>query len=121
MVEITGDEKLIFWLMTVLVGGVTWVLTYLGASIPSNFVKAPRWVLILCGIRRGDQVDHKKIGLQIAGVSLIVWSTIVTILVPNEAARYNLFGIGFALDVVGLFLFETIKTKLMYNRSTRNR
>jgi hypothetical protein len=120
MIEITGNQTLVAWLAISLWGGGFWLLERMARNDPSRMITVPHWVLLLCGIRHGNQIDHKKIGPQLTCIFLIVWATVLAIFVPSYDLWHILFGIGLLLAFVGFLVFEVLKDTLLGKRSRGN-
>ncbi len=112
MTEATSSENLVFWLAAAFLSAMLWGAGFIAANQPSHFVTVPRWILILCGIRQGKQADYRKLEVQMFGIVLFVWSTILTILVQSQKHRNDLFAWGFLVGIIGVVLLDIVLTEL---------
>ncbi len=117
MIEITGNRILIAWLAICAMNGVGWLLGRMAMGLPSRMITAPPWVLLLCGVKPGNKIDHKMIGLQLFFRFLLIWATVLAILVSDFDRWNTLFGIGLCLALIGLFLFKAIKSLVLSKHS----
>jgi hypothetical protein len=103
-----NGETFSYWLVTAGFGVLIWLLGYFDRR-KLQPISVPRWLLWLCGIRGEQQVYLYRFTIQIYGLLVSAWATLVALTAPSSEQRVSLFGIGF----VGLFLLAGLFVTIM--------
>jgi hypothetical protein len=111
MPEPASNGSLAYWLGGVFLSAMIWGLTYISKERPPNLITAPRWMLLLCGIRQRKQIDYRKLEFQMFGNVLFVWLTILAIVVPSQTHRVTLYSLGVMIGTIGLIPLDSILTR----------
>jgi hypothetical protein len=101
------SEAFSYWLVSAGSGVIMWVLGYLyGNRLQPRSICLPRWLLLLCGIRHGWQINYHRFAVQLFGLLVFVWATVAVLIARSREERINLFVYGFLslFIMVGLFL-----------------
>lgn len=117
MIEMPSSSS-IFWIVGAgLSIGIWWVARH-SESRPPCLIMVPRLILIVCGVRQGNEIDCRRLEFQMFAIILLIWITILAIFVPTQAHRNGLVAIGFIVESVGLILFDIVLSRAN-KRSTR--
>jgi hypothetical protein len=99
------SEAFVDWALMGSVGMIFWLLGYLDrrALYP---VPIPRWLVLLTGKVRSQEVSLYSLTIQVTGLLCFVWTTILALAIPSHEQRVFLFTLGLcALYVLaGLFV-----------------
>lgn len=105
MSNLLSSETFVDWTLMGSVGLAFWLLGYLDRRTVHP-VAIPRWLALLTGKARRQEVSLYSLSMQMTGLLCFVWTAILALLIPSHEQRVFLFRLGLCtlFVVAGLFV-----------------